>query len=345
MVSEAASVNEAQSGAAVRIGFKLPNCGGVLCRPEWAEPRTIHDLAGRADSLGFDSVWLHDHLVTPRELRDLGPLRFYEPLITMATLAQAFPRLSIGVATVVLPLRDPVLLAKQIGTLDGYFPGRFMFGLGAGRYESEFQSVGLDLFARRGRVSKEYLEIIHGLLTEDSVTYRGEYRQLSDASMYPQPSDVAPSSVWYAGNSPVAAARAGRYADGWIGASITVAEVEDLLEPMLAAREAEGLDRSNFALAVSATIERPRAPDPTRSDDQPLHLHASTISGSADEIAEQLNGYVRVGVTHFLLSLRADEIERLHDDMEWFSAEVVPLVKRGVRQTANSAVMQEGGIP
>jgi probable F420-dependent oxidoreductase len=328
----------------VSIGFKLPNCGGVLCRPEWATPATIHGLAARADRLEFDAVWLHDHLVTPRELRDLGALAFYEPLITMATLAQAFGRLTVGVATVVLPLREPVLLAKQIGTLDGFFPGRLIFGLGAGRYESEFEAVGVDLFGQRGKVSKEYLEIVGALLTDDPVTYGGTFRRLTDVSMHPKPAPSTRSPIWYAGNAPVAAARAGRQADGWIGATLTPGEFSAIIGPMLRAREAAGRDPSDFSIAVSATVERPRTVT-SASNREPLHQHASTITGSADRIAAQLNDFVAVGATHFLLSLRADRLEQLEDDMEWFATEVLPLVERNVRTaTVGTEMDRKGGV-
>jgi alkanesulfonate monooxygenase SsuD/methylene tetrahydromethanopterin reductase-like flavin-dependent oxidoreductase (luciferase family) len=327
----------------VSFGFKLPNCGGVLCQPDWATPERMHDLARRADGAGFDSVWLHDHLVTPRELRHLGAPRFYEPLITMATLAGAFPGLRVGVATVVLPLRDPVLLAKQIGTLDGFFPGRFMFGLGAGRYESEYEAVGSDLFAKRGRVSKEWLEIIRGLLTEDELTYEGEYRRLDGASMYPQQSGPMRSVVWYAGNSPVAARRAATLSDGWIAASVSPEQFRGLAAEVSAAREAAGTLSQPFSVAVSATIERPT--DRTAESESSLHVHASTISGSADEVSRQLNEFIDEGVTHFLLSFRADEIGRLQDDMEWFSTEVMPLVHRKGQQTAiGVGTDRKGGI-
>lgn len=328
----------------VSIGFKLPNCGGVLCQPEWATPDTIHDLAGRAARLAFDAVWLHDHLVTPRELRHLGALSFYEPLITMAALAQAHPRLDVGVATVVLPLRDPLLLAKQIGTLDGFFPGRLIFGLGAGRYESEFEAVGLDVFARRGKVSKEYLEIIGALRSDDPVTYRGTYRQLTDVSMHPQSTSPDRSPVWYAGNSPVAAQRAGRYADGWIGATMAPDEFSAVIGPMLAARQAAGLATDGFSIAVSATVERVRTGMLGRPDGE-LHQHASTITGSTARIVEQLNQFAAIGATHFLLSLRAGALDQLHDDMEWFASEVMPRIQRDVRNARSGEELnRKGGV-
>ena len=101
------------------IGFKLPNCGGVMCNVEWATPANVVRLAGMARDLGYDSVWLHDHTVTPRELQHLDEPPFYEPLVVMAAIAGQVPDIVVGVATLILPFRDPVLLTKQMLYLEG----------------------------------------------------------------------------------------------------------------------------------------------------------------------------------------------------------------------------------
>ncbi len=304
-------------------GLKLPNCGGVLCPPEWARPETIHALAGEAEDVGFDAVWLHDHLVTPAELRHLGSPSFYEPLITMASIAAARPGLTVGVATIVLPLRDPVLLAKQVATLAGFFPGRLLIGLGAGRYASEFEALGLDHFERRGSVSAEHLEILRAFLTKDEVNHEGATRNLRGASMHPQPAPRPP--LLYAGNSPVGARRAARLADGWIGASMPASAVRETVESMRATREEMGLTEP-FVIACSATIVREDAPataESRGSDKEELHLHASALTGDAESIAGQLAEYVGAGVTHFQISLRASTLDELRDHMAWFTSEVV----------------------
>jgi alkanesulfonate monooxygenase SsuD/methylene tetrahydromethanopterin reductase-like flavin-dependent oxidoreductase (luciferase family) len=113
---------------------------------------------------------------------------------------------------------------------------------------------------------------------------------------------------------------------------------------MLAARESAGLDPSEFSIAVSATVERARDGN-SAANGQQLHQHASTITGSAEEIAAQLNDFVAIGATHFLLSLRADELDRLHDDMDWFGSEVLPLIQREVRHTGVGAeIHRKGGV-
>jgi alkanesulfonate monooxygenase SsuD/methylene tetrahydromethanopterin reductase-like flavin-dependent oxidoreductase (luciferase family) len=302
-------------------GLKLPNCGGVLCPPEWARPDTILAIAAKVEAHGFDTVWFHDHLVTPDELRHLKP-RFYEPLLTMGAVAASHPNLRVGVATIVLPLRDPVLLAKQIGTLASFHPGRVLIGLGAGRYASEFEALGLDSFSRRGPISAEHLEIMMRLLTEDAVSFVGPTRALSDVSMNPQP-EPRPLLL-YAGNVPVAAKRAARLADGWIGASMPVQELEETVEQISTLRTELGRSEP-FLIAYSVTIVRDDGAGSGATDaNENLHLHATTVSGDANRVAELLAQYVEAGVELFQVSLRASTLEELDDNLAWFADEVLP---------------------
>ena len=316
------------SAEPVKWGLKLPNCGGVLCPPEWARPDTIHAIAAEADAAGFDSVWLHDHLVTPAELKHVSP-DFYEPIVTMTALAAAHPRLTVGVATIILPLRDPVLLAKQVETLAGFFPGRIMIGLGAGRYSSEFESLGLEFFERRGSVAAEYLTIIQALLTRPDVDHAGEMRTLSGVTMNPRPK-VRPQLL-YAGNVAAGAKRAARLADGWIGASMPPEDVADMVTLMGGVREEAGRGDEPFLITFSATVVRDDGVGHSQStgrDD--LHMHKATISGDAPTVAALLAPYVLAGASHFQLSLRSESLEDLSDNITWFSREVAPAVEDAV---------------
>jgi alkanesulfonate monooxygenase SsuD/methylene tetrahydromethanopterin reductase-like flavin-dependent oxidoreductase (luciferase family) len=291
-----------------------------LCPPEWAEPDTILDLANHAQANGFDSVWFHDHLVTPAELRHLSP-RFYEPLVTMGAVAAMLPEIRVGVATIILPLRDPVLLAKQVGTLASFYPGRVFVGLGAGRYASEFDALGLDIFEQRGPTSAEALEIMQRLLTDPVVDYVGRNRTLRQVSMNPQPSPRP--ILLYAGNAPVAARRAARLADGWIGASMPLNDLKAMVE--LLAEERAKLGRDDpFTIACSATVVREgdSAPDSASDGDERLHLHAETLSGDAVRLAGLLDAYVEAGVHAFQLSFRASTLDELRDTVQWFGTEV-----------------------
>lgn len=314
-------------------GYKLPSCGGVLCPPEWANPSTIDELASAALGAGFELLWLHDHLLLPQELSHLDRPNFFEPLITATRLASVFPRAIIGIATVVLPFREPVLLAKQIATMGTFYPGRIIIGLGIGRYESEFEAAGHDLFHVRGKVADEYLEIIRALFEQHSVDHEGTHRRLRGAVMYPKPAPGDPA-LWIAGNSPAGARRAGRFGDGWIAAAVPPAEVSALLASIQEGRPTAA--PRPFTVALSATIKRSEGGG-DHAPDGGLHTHASAISGDAAKVAAELAEYVSIGVTHFLLSLGVGSLERVHEDIDWFASEVIPLVGR--------VAESRGGIP
>jgi alkanesulfonate monooxygenase SsuD/methylene tetrahydromethanopterin reductase-like flavin-dependent oxidoreductase (luciferase family) len=313
----------------LRFGLKLPNCGGILCPPEFADPATIDRIASAAVDAGFDSVWLHDHMAVPAELAHLERPDFLEPLVVASHLATAFPSLTVGFAAIVLPFRDPVLLAKQITTLATFNPGRVIAGVGIGRYESEFEALGLDSYHRRGAVSDEWLTIIRALLDgERAVTIDGPTRQLREAVVYPKRRGPSDPAIWVAGNSRPGALRAARFGDGWLTAAVPVDEV---LEMRAVIDKARGGVTTPFTLALSATVKRSRGSE-AEVDGHRLHTHTSAIQGDTDAVAEQLSGYTVAGVTHFVLSLGTGPLDALLEDVAWFGVEVRPRVaERTVR--------------
>jgi len=309
------------------FGFKLPNCGGVLCETDWARPETIVELAGLARELGYDSVWLHDHLLTPGELKHLSEPRFYEPMTVMAAVAGAVPDIKIGVATLILPLRDPVLLAKQIMTMEHFYPGRTIIGVGLGQYESEFQAFGTDSYRSRGRVANEHLDIIEALLAEGPATVTGTSRSVVEAEAHPKPGAGDAPTIWVGGNSDAGARRAARYGTGWISSgALSPNDIEaqmDTIQPQ----------RQPFHAVLTATIVREDAP---AAADEPgehrIHQHASVIAGDAANVASQIGSYVAAGVSHFLLTFRSADLDAVRAQMRWFISDVAPLVDESPAQ-------------
>ncbi len=307
------------SRAGPHIGFKLPNCGGVMCNVDWATPSNVLELAALARELSYDSVWLHDHTVTPRELQHLNDPPFYEPLVVMAAIAGQVPDIVIGVATLILPFRDPVILTKQMITLDRFFPGRFIIGLGLGQYESEFEAFGVDTYRARGKVANEYLEIIQALARDDGATVEGAYRTVRDAHVNPKSDFPNQPQVWVGGNSVPALKRAARYGRGWI--------FSGTLSPMTLREQLQSAEpaAATFDVVLTATAARQDG-QPAEGDGEGhgIHQHASVMSGSAEEVARQMQDYVAAGVTHFLLTFRSTELAELKSQMRWFATEVRP---------------------
>ncbi|MEO8605944.1 MAG: LLM class F420-dependent oxidoreductase [bacterium] len=207
----------------LRTGITLPNYGPL------ANAANLVRLAQRAEGLGFDSIWVADHLVVPVETASIYPfdaraaptaaqldglVEFYEPLITLAYLAAATTRLRLGVSVYVVPYRNPVVTAKLVATLDALSGGRVIFGAGVGWLREEFSAVGADA-RQRGRVTDEYLEVCRRLWRDAVASFDGAHYSLPPVRSGPKPVQRPWPPIWIGGNSAAARARAARLGDGW----------------------------------------------------------------------------------------------------------------------------------
>jgi probable F420-dependent oxidoreductase len=313
----------------MKIGFKLPNCAGVLCEPEWATPATLVDLTHLAQSLGYDSLWLHDHLLPPDEVQLACP-DFHEPLMTIAHLASLVPAIQFGVATIVLPLRDPLLLARQASTLHAFLPGRLILGVGIGRYESEFLASGSSLFRRRGKVTNEYLELLRALWQPGVTHFEGEFRSVKGARFYPKPNGQNGVPIWVGGNAPAAVRRAAWLGDGYVPAAKLAEEIRADRQMLHEEMAKAGRDPAGFPVGLSLTVELMRPSDSQVEDleERGMHGHARDriVRGHPEQVAARLNEFGEVGVNHLLLSFRANDLSELKERMAWFVEDVRPLL-------------------
>jgi len=183
--------------------------------PEMA-PRTLVDLAVRAEELGVDTVWLPDHLLPPQPY---GPAfgGVYEPLVTLAHLSARTTRVRLGTSVLVAPLRDPFLLAKQAATLDALSGGRFVLGVGVGWSREEFAAVGSD-FATRGARTDEALRLLRHLHGGGG-PFEGRFHSYEQGEFAPRPERPVP--VMVGGTSERALRRAAAWGDEWQGVGLT----------------------------------------------------------------------------------------------------------------------------
>jgi alkanesulfonate monooxygenase SsuD/methylene tetrahydromethanopterin reductase-like flavin-dependent oxidoreductase (luciferase family) len=225
----------------------------------------------------------------------------------------------------ILPLNEPVSLARRMMTMQAFAPGRAIFGVGAGQYESEFSAFGSDLFRKRGKVTEEYLTLIRALHEGGTVTVPGEFRSVTDGVFHPGAQTVGRAPIWVAGNAPAAVRRAGRLGDGWICAARPLEDVRAGVQMVHEVVAGAGRDPdADFTVALSTTLVRV-APG-RRPRDGGLHEHSRNISGGADEIADTLSGFAQAGVDHVILTFAVDELTDLKHDLEWFATAVAPAV-------------------
>ena len=309
------------------IGYKLPNCAGVLCEPEWVVPNTLEELSRLAYGLGYDSLWMHDHLLPPEEIQIAEPV-FLEPLVVIGRLAATVPEILFGIATLILPLRDPVLLARQLATLNMFFPNRVIAGVGVGRYKSEFLACGSDLFHQRGKVTTEYIQLIRNLWEHERSDFDGAYRSVKDARFSPKPKHYGSVPIWVGGNSEAAIRRAAFVGDGYVPAAKLPEEIKEDKALLKRELEANSRDPSDFPIGLSLTIEVQRQSESTSEglEERGMHGHGRerVVSGGRDEIIARLNEFIIAGVNHFLLSFRDSDLSELKETLDWFANDVRP---------------------
>lgn len=204
----------------MRVGAKLPDFGQA------AIENSIGDCARRAEEAGFDSVWVSDHIVMP--VRSQSPYPFskdgrmtweptapwYEAIVSMAVASASTRRVEIGSAVLVVPLRNPILLAKQIATLDVLSKGRVTLGVGAGWLAEEFEALNVP-FADRGSLLTEWIEIMRDCWEGSPRPRKGAYTVPEGVICQPIPTRRVP--ILIGGTSPAAIRRIVSHGDGWLG--------------------------------------------------------------------------------------------------------------------------------
>lgn len=200
----------------MRIGVALPHYGAPGSDPS---PDRVASIAVECERLGFDSVWVSDHLEF--DLAKYGgspdPVGSLEPLTTLAALAAQTTTLRLGTLVLCNEFRHPAQLAKEAATLDALSGGRLELGIGAGWYAPEFEHAGIP-FPRPGvRLArlKESVEILKALFTGEPVTYRGRHYRLEGALCRPVPAQRPRPTIWVGGKGDRALSVIAEVADGW----------------------------------------------------------------------------------------------------------------------------------
>ncbi|GII00230.1 TIGR03619 family F420-dependent LLM class oxidoreductase [Planobispora takensis] len=273
----------------MRIGFAVPTSGS------WATPANMARVARRAEELGYHGLWTFQRLLYPRG-HTMGPTyrSVHDPVVTLSYLAGLTSRIRLGVAVLNMPFFSPVLLAKQLASLQAVSGGRLEAGLGLGWLEEEFVASGVPM-ERRGRRAEEFLQVLRRLWSEETVEHEGEFYRLPPVHQDPRPATLPP--VLLGGGAPVALRRAGRLADGWISASREdPAGLGEKIAVVKEAARAAGRDPEALRF-VTRGVTRVR-PSGT-ADRRPL-------TGSFEEIRGDLAGLAAQGVTDVFHDLNFD---------------------------------------
>ena len=203
----------------MKFGFQLPTgMEGLIVPTPFFSPEDFPEIAQTGERLGYDSLWGNDHYATQSYVREkwgTSP-NFFEVLITLAVAAAVTNTIQLGSSVLVLPMRDVVLLARQIATLDQLSHGRLLLGVGIGAYKEEYEAARPGWANKnRGEILEEGLELLTRLFTGDEITFKGKFYQVDGLSLHPKPLQ-SPFPILIGGHQKFGIDRTIRYGQGWI---------------------------------------------------------------------------------------------------------------------------------
>jgi probable F420-dependent oxidoreductase len=217
-------------------------------------PAAVLRLARAIEDLGYDHLDMFDHVVMgfPVEGRPPGPyhagMPILEALVTLGAIAVVTSRIKLGTEVLVLPQREPTLVAKQVATLDTLSGGRMRLGVGVGWQESEYEALGEDFHTRGSRMD-EAIALLRTYWTDSQVTFSGKHYRATAMGMEPKPPQGGRLPIWVGGIADAALRRAGRLGDGWLASRIGDAEHgRRAIETVRRHAEAAGRDPATIGL-------------------------------------------------------------------------------------------------
>jgi probable F420-dependent oxidoreductase len=268
----------------MKIGFFAVGIGATV------EPDAVRAVVTAAERLGFATVWAPEHVVLiddhasqyPYSSSGLFPggakIPIADPFATLAYAAACTRTIRLGTGICLVPEHNPLILAKTAATLDRLSGGRFIFGAGVGWLAEEFQALGVP-FERRGARTREYIDIMRRLWTEETSSHQGEFASFAGVSSYPKPLRASGIPVWFGGESEAALRRVAEYGDGWIGFKVLPDAAGDKIRYIEERLNEMGRRREDVTLAVSPYT------DPIVPDDLKRYRDAGV-----DEVALLLRG-------------------------------------------------------
>jgi probable F420-dependent oxidoreductase len=323
----------------VKLGFFAPHIGPDASRAEIARACDV------AEEGGADSLWAVDHIAIPFGFRAVypygthrfgaeRPLPWWDCLSVLAYLAARTERVQIGTGVLIGPYRHPLATAKAIATIDALSDGRVLFGVGVGWLRDEFVALQLDHFDDRGSVMDEQLEVMELAWTQERVRYDGRHYRFADVSVTPKPAQPGGPPVLIGGNSPAALRRAARYGDGWHALMLLPHEIVEHRARLQAL--AGNLGRAvelPTTVCLALHLTRDASVYPALDHQQ----RQAAVTGTPEQVVEQLVAYRDVGVEHVQLIVSADPTFGAMspvDVMAFVLREVGPAVRDPGRQPA-----------
>ena len=233
----------------MRFGFGLPNHWGV------EDPKDLLALATQAEQAGFASVWVSHHIVNAGYVgKRLGLKPYWDALTVLTWVAAETERVRLGTSVLVLPYLHPMVLAKQLATLDVMCGGRLDLGVGVGAMPEENAALGLD-YTTRGAYGDESIEVLKALWADGKASYSGSFFSFENVSASPKPLQHPHPPLLIGGNGGPALRRVARHGDGWHPYLLSVEQMAELLPRLEDELAKAGRKRADVPVSLRVDID------------------------------------------------------------------------------------------
>jgi alkanesulfonate monooxygenase SsuD/methylene tetrahydromethanopterin reductase-like flavin-dependent oxidoreductase (luciferase family) len=311
------------------FGIALPTQGAL------ASPDNIFAVAGKAEALGYDDVWVNDHL-SVSGTRGGGPVgktrdpNYFESLSTLAAVGGRYARIGLAVHSLVLPIRDPRLVARQLSTMEELSGKRITVAPGIGSSQEDYAALGIP-FEMRGRLMDEHLRVLEAIFKgEAPANYEGKHVRMKDGWFFPRPRSI---ELWITGDSEPGLQRVVRWGTGWFSSAWKTHDdyvrLNHRLSELLVAagREPASVERGTDPfVCVMRTQEE--AAEMSAADTRLQQRPAVIIAGDAERAKERFRELMAAGATYFELRLVANDLAAVFEMMELIATDVLPDLRR-----------------
>jgi len=321
----------------MEYGLLLPHFGDEADRDKLLEG------SRRAEELGFDSVWVRDHLVfEPHGEMEKPNRTFYDALTTLTAIGAVTSKIKLGTGSLI-PFRHPLVTALMAGTITQLVGPRLILGFGAGTFDHEFDAVGLT-GVDRVELVRSNAEILKRVMTENDVSYKDDNFQFENVTIEPKPVGGR-VPFWYCGATPRSARLAVEFCDGWMPGRISMATLAKRIETIEQLSAEQGRNRPTIAVIPPTSIEQTREEalehvnipgllawankakfavrPPSGTFETVEDLEGQLIVGSPDEAVAEIKKFQDLGTQHLVFDFRF-KFDRLFDQIKLLGQEVIP---------------------
>ncbi len=292
----------------MELGLALPIIANISIKDQLR-------IAIKAEELGFASIWASDHIIIPQEWKGRFSDIFPDPFIILTAISQNTSKITLGTSAIILPYRNPIIVAKMLSTLDNVSGGRLICTVAPGWMKEEFDALGIPYEGRIDK-TKEFITIMKKLWNDELGSFSGEYYSFENVSFQPKPIQDK-LEIWMGGNADAAIERAIDFADGWQPIWFSPDELKNKINYLEEYASKKNIEINNYNISLRNRILL------TDSKDNGNNPNTALI-GEKNEVFEKILAYKNLKIKEVVLDFISPNIEEILETMETVGKELIP---------------------